>query len=100
VLTVHRGRSQVGACPRAGVAIPACMAVRDPYAFSSAGNNNGSAFFRNLGRHPVRHVALALHIGWAVSGRSWRCSQCGSLAAKKRIPVSDGTMRDARREPS
>jgi K+-transporting ATPase ATPase A chain len=63
------------------------------YAFSSAGNNNGSAFGGISANTPFYNVALALTM-WL--GRFWPIvavlAVAGSLAAKKRIPVSDGTM--------
>jgi K+-transporting ATPase ATPase A chain len=63
------------------------------YAFSSAGNNNGSAFAGISANTPFYNVALALTM-WL--GRFWPIvavlAVAGSLAAKKRIPVSDGTM--------
>jgi len=63
------------------------------YAFSSAGNNNGSAFAGISADTPFYNVALALTM-WL--GRFWPIvavlAVAGSLAAKKRIPVSDGTM--------
>jgi K+-transporting ATPase ATPase A chain len=63
------------------------------YAFSSAGNNNGSAFAGLSANTPFYNVALALTMWF---GRFWPIvavlAVAGSLAAKKRIPVSDGTM--------
>jgi len=63
------------------------------YAFSSAANNNGSAFAGISANTPFYNVALALTM-WL--GRFWPIvavlAIAGSLAAKKRIPVSDGTM--------
>jgi K+-transporting ATPase ATPase A chain len=63
------------------------------YAFSSAGNNNGSAFGGISANTPFYNVALALTM-WL--GRFWPIvavlAVAGSMAAKKRIPVSDGTM--------
>jgi potassium-transporting ATPase potassium-binding subunit len=63
------------------------------YAFSSAGNNNGSAFAGISANTPFYNLALALTM-WL--GRFWPIvavlAVAGSLAAKKRIPVSDGTM--------
>src|SRR5262249_2795998 len=61
--------------------------------FSSAGNNNGSAFAGLSANTPFYNVALALTM-WL--GRFWPIvavlAVAGSLAAQKRIPVSDGTM--------
>jgi K+-transporting ATPase ATPase A chain len=63
------------------------------YAFSSAGNNNGSAFGGISANTPFYNVALGLTM-WL--GRFWPIvavlAVAGSLAAKKRIPVSVGTM--------
>ncbi len=63
------------------------------YAFSSAANNNGSAFGGISANTPFYNVALALTM-WL--GRFWPIvavlAVAGSMAAKKRIPVSDGTM--------
>jgi potassium-transporting ATPase potassium-binding subunit len=63
------------------------------YAFSSAGNNNGSAFGGISANTPFYNVALGL-VMWL--GRFWPIvavlAVAGSLAAKKRIPVTDGTM--------
>jgi K+-transporting ATPase ATPase A chain len=63
------------------------------YAFSSAGNNNGSAFAGISADTPFYNVALALTM-WL--GRFWPIvavlAVAGSLAAKKRIPPGEGTM--------
>ena len=63
------------------------------YAFSSASNNNGSAFAGLNAGTPFYNVALAL-VMWL--GRYWPIvavlAVAGSLGAKKRIPVSEGTM--------
>ena len=63
------------------------------YAFSSAGNNNGSAFGGLSVNTPFYNVALGI-VMWI--GRFWpivaALAIAGSLAAKKRIPVTDGTM--------
>ncbi|HTC16936.1 MAG TPA: potassium-transporting ATPase subunit KdpA [Steroidobacteraceae bacterium] len=79
---------------RAGVANPGPHGFSEIlYAFSSAGNNNGSAFAGLSANTPFYNVALALTM-WL--GRFWPIvavlAVAGSLAAKKRIPVSDGTM--------
>ena len=79
---------------RAGVANPGVHGFSEIlYAFSSAGNNNGSAFAGISADTPFYNVALALTM-WL--GRFWPIvavlAIAGSLAAKKRIPVSDGTM--------
>jgi K+-transporting ATPase ATPase A chain len=79
---------------RAGVGNPGAHGFTEIlYAFSSAGNNNGSAFAGLSANTPFYNVALALTM-WL--GRFWPIvavlAVAGSLAAKKRIPVSDGTM--------
>jgi len=79
---------------RVGVANPGVHGFSEIlYAFSSAGNNNGSAFAGISADTPFYNVALALTM-WL--GRFWPIvavlAIAGSLAAKKRIPVSDGTM--------
>jgi potassium-transporting ATPase potassium-binding subunit len=79
---------------RAGVGNPGTHGFSEIlYAFSSAGNNNGSAFAGISANTPFYNVALALTM-WL--GRFWPIvavlAVAGSLAAKKRIPVSGGTM--------
>jgi K+-transporting ATPase ATPase A chain len=63
------------------------------YAFTSAGNNNGSAFAGLSVNTPFYNIMLGL-VMWI--GRFWpivaTLAIAGSLAAKKRIPVSEGTM--------
>jgi potassium-transporting ATPase potassium-binding subunit len=63
------------------------------YAFTSASNNNGSAFAGISANTLFYNSALALCM-WL--GRYWPIvavlAVAGSLAAKKRIPVSEGTM--------
>jgi len=63
------------------------------YAFTSAGNNNGSAFAGLSANTPFYNVALGLVIWF---GRYWPIvavlAVAGSLAAKKRVPVTAGTM--------
>jgi K+-transporting ATPase ATPase A chain len=82
------------AAGRAGVSNPGAHGFSEIlYAFSSAGNNNGSAFAGISANTPFYNVALGLTM-WL--GRFWPIAAvlavAGSLAAKKRIPVSDGTM--------
>lgn len=79
---------------RAGVGNPGAHGFTEIlYAFSSAGNNNGSAFAGISANTPFYNVALGI-VMWL--GRFWPIvavlAVAGSLAAKKRIPVSDGTM--------
>ncbi|MCW5932680.1 MAG: potassium-transporting ATPase subunit KdpA [Fimbriimonadia bacterium] len=63
------------------------------YAFSSAGNNNGSAFAGLNANTPFYNVTLGLAM---LAGRYWIIlpvlAIAGSLAAKKRSPVSLGTL--------
>ncbi|EQD42546.1 ATPase, K+ transporting, A subunit, partial [mine drainage metagenome] len=63
------------------------------YAFTSASNNNGSAFAGISADTRFYNIALGLAM-WI--GRYWPIvavlAIAGSLAAKKRIPVSVGTM--------
>ena len=63
------------------------------YAFSSAANNNGSAFGGISTNTVFYNVALGLSM---FIGRFWpivaALAIAGSLAAKKRVPVTDGTM--------
>ncbi|MEQ1581741.1 MAG: potassium-transporting ATPase subunit KdpA [Steroidobacteraceae bacterium] len=79
---------------RAGVANPGAHGFSEIlYAFSSAGNNNGSAFAGLSANTPFYNLALGLAM-WL--GRFWPIvavlAIAGSLAAKKRIPVTPGTM--------
>ena len=63
------------------------------YAFTSAGNNNGSAFAGLSANTAFYNAALGI-VMWL--GRFWpivaTLAIAGSLAAKKRVPVSEGTM--------
>ena len=63
------------------------------YAFTSAGNNNGSAFAGISANTPFYNTVLGL-VMWF--GRFWPIAAvlavAGSLAAKKRVPVTAGTM--------
>ena len=63
------------------------------YAFSSAGNNNGSAFAGLSVNTPFYNIALGITM-WV--GRFWpivaALAIAGSMASKKRIPVTEGTM--------
>ncbi len=79
---------------RAAVANPGTHGFTEIlYAFSSAGNNNGSAFAGISANTLFYNAALGI-VMWL--GRFWPIvavlAVAGSLAAKKRIPVSDGTM--------
>ena len=63
------------------------------YAFTSAGNNNGSAFGGISANTVFYNVSLGI-VMWL--GRFWpivaTLAIAGSLAAKKRVPVTEGTM--------
>ncbi|MBL8541596.1 MAG: potassium-transporting ATPase subunit A, partial [Betaproteobacteria bacterium] len=79
---------------RAGVANPGAHAFSEIlYAFSSAGNNNGSAFAGLSANTPFYNTALGLAM---LFSRYWLAvpalALAGSLAAKKRIPVGAGTL--------
>src|SRR5438067_9466112 len=79
---------------KAGMANPGAHGFSEVlYAFSSAGNNNGSAF-AGLGANTVFYnIALALAMFFA---RYWLAiptlAIAGSLAQKKIVPVSSGTL--------
>ena len=82
------------AAGKAGVANPGAHGFSEIlYAFSSAGNNNGSAFAGISANTPFYNIALGL-VMWF--GRYWPIvavlAIAGSLAAKKRVPVTAGTM--------
>jgi K+-transporting ATPase ATPase A chain len=79
---------------QAGVANPAAHGFSEIlYAFTSASNNNGSAFAGLSANTPFYNTALGLCM-WL--GRYWPIvavlAIAGSLAAKKRVPVTSGTM--------
>jgi K+-transporting ATPase ATPase A chain len=63
------------------------------YAFSSASNNNGSAFAGFGANNPTMNLLLGLAM---LMGRFWVkvpvIALAGALAAKKHVPVSDGTL--------
>lgn len=63
------------------------------YAFSSASNNNGSAFAGYGANNPFNNIALGLCMFFA---RFWIIvpvlAAAGSLAAKKSVPVTAGTL--------
>jgi K+-transporting ATPase ATPase A chain len=79
---------------QAGVANPAAHGFSEIlYAFTSASNNNGSAFAGISANNPFYNTALGL-VMWL--GRYWPIvavlAIAGSLAEKKRVPVTGGTM--------
>jgi K+-transporting ATPase ATPase A chain len=63
------------------------------YAFSSAGNNNGSAFAGLNANTPFYNISLGLAM---LAARYWLAvpvlAIAGSLAKKKSVPVSAGTL--------
>jgi len=82
------------AAGRAGVANPGAHGFSEIlYAYSSAANNNGSAFGGISANTVFYNVSLGLAMFIA---RFWpivaALAIAGSLAAKKRVPVTDGTM--------
>jgi K+-transporting ATPase ATPase A chain len=82
------------AAGKAGVANPGPHGFSEIlYAFSSAANNNGSAFAGLSANTVFYNVATGLAMFIA---RLWpivaALAIAGSLAAKKRVPVTDGTM--------
>jgi potassium-transporting ATPase potassium-binding subunit len=79
---------------RAGVSNPGAHGFSEIlYAFTSAANNNGSAFAGLSANTVFYNVAtgLAMFIGrfWPIVAA---LAIAGSLAAKKRVPVTEGTM--------
>jgi K+-transporting ATPase ATPase A chain len=82
------------AAGKAGVLNPGAHGFSEIlYAFTSAANNNGSAFAGLSANTPFYNLALGLAMWF---GRFWpivaALAIAGSMAAKKRIPVSEGTM--------
>ena len=82
------------AAGKAGVANPGPHGFSEIlYAFSSAANNNGSAFGGLSANTVFYNVATGLAM-WI--GRYWpivaALALAGSLAGKKRVPVTEGTM--------
>ena len=82
------------AAGKAGVANPGAHGFSEIlYAFSSAANNNGSAFAGISANTVFYNVATSLAMFVA---RFWpivaALAIAGSLAGKKRVPVTDGTM--------
>lgn len=82
------------AAGRAGVANPGAHGFSEIlYAFSSAGNNNGSAFAGLSANTPFYNTALGLAMFFA---RYWIAipvlAMAGSLAHKKIVPAGSGTL--------
>jgi K+-transporting ATPase ATPase A chain len=82
------------AAGKAGVANPGAHGFSEIlYAFTSAANNNGSAFGGLSANTAFYNVSIGLAMFIA---RFWpivaALAIAGSLAAKKRVPVTDGTM--------
>jgi potassium-transporting ATPase potassium-binding subunit len=79
---------------KAGAANPAAHGFSEIlYAFSSAGNNNGSAFAGLSANTPFYNTALGLAMWFGRFGVLVPVlAIAGSLAAKKRAPVTVGTM--------
>jgi potassium-transporting ATPase potassium-binding subunit len=79
---------------KAGVANPGTHGFSEIlYAFSSAANNNGSAFAGLSANTPFYNTALGISM---LLGRYWLAvpvlAIAGALAAKKRVPVGAGTL--------
>jgi len=79
---------------RAGVANPGAHGFSEIlYAFSSAGNNNGSAFAGLSANTPFYNTALGIAM---LFSRFWIMvpvlALAGALAAKKKVPESPGTL--------
>ncbi len=79
---------------RAGVLNPGAHGFSEVlYAFSSAGNNNGSAFAGIGADTPFYNIALGLAM---LFGRYWLAipalAIAGSLVRKKKVPVTPGTL--------
>jgi len=94
VVLVGTAVAVMSAAGQVGVANPGAHGFSEIlYAFTSAGNNNGSAFAGLSANTPFYNTALGI-VMWL--GRFWPIipvlAIAGSLAAKKRIPVTSGTM--------
>ena len=79
---------------RAGIANPGAHGFSEIlYAFTSAGNNNGSAFAGLSANTPFYNAMLAVAMWFGRFGVIVPVlAIAGSLAAKKRLPVTAGTM--------
>jgi K+-transporting ATPase ATPase A chain len=79
---------------KAGIANPGAHGFSEIlYAFSSAGNNNGSAFAGLSANTPFYNIALGIEM---LVSRYWLAipvlAIAGALAAKKQVPVGNGTL--------
>jgi len=79
---------------KAGIANPGAHGFSEIlYAFSSAGNNNGSAFGGISANTPFYNIALGMEM---LVSRYWLAipvlAIAGALAAKKQVPVGNGTL--------
>jgi K+-transporting ATPase ATPase A chain len=79
---------------KAGMANPGAHGFSEIlYAFSSAGNNNGSAFAGLSANTPFYNIALGIEM---LVSRYWLAipvlAIAGALAAKKQVPVGAGTL--------
>jgi K+-transporting ATPase ATPase A chain len=79
---------------RAGIANPSAHGFSEIlYAFTSAANNNGSAFAGLSANTPFYNIALALMMWFGRFGVIVPVlAIAGALAAKKRLPVTAGTL--------
>lgn len=94
IVLVGTAVAVITAAGAAGVANPGAHGFSEIlYAFTSAGNNNGSAFAGLSANTPFYNTALAI-VMWL--GRFLPIiavlAIAGSLAAKKRVPVTGGAM--------
>ncbi len=94
VVLIGTGVAVTAAAGKAGVANPGPHGFSELlYAFSSAANNNGSAFGGISANTLFFNVATGLAMWF---GRFWpivaALAIAGALAAKKRVPVTEGTM--------
>jgi K+-transporting ATPase ATPase A chain len=94
IVLVGTGVAVSIAAGQAGVANPGAHGFTEIlYAFTSGSNNNGSAFAGISANTPFYNTAIGL-VMWL--GRFWPIvavlAIAGSLAGKKRVPVTAGTM--------
>jgi K+-transporting ATPase ATPase A chain len=94
VVLIGTAVAVTAAAGKAGIANPGAHGFSEIlYAFTSAANNNGSAFAGLSANSLFYNVStgIAMFIGrfWPIVAA---LAIAGSLAAKKRIPATDGTM--------